>query len=329
MKANASIRVGVGTSENPDAFLAGREAARGACQSIQAAFLDLLIIFASVKFNQQNLLRGIKSVCRDAAIIGCSTAGEITTAGSAKNSVAIMGFTSTTLDFATGLGCGLAQDARAAGQKCAQEAIRARLRKRNVFVMFPDGLSGNGADVVKGAQDVLGTSFPVVGGSAGDDYLFKKTYQYYRDKVFSDAVVGILFGGAVSVGIGSRHGWHAIGKAHEVTAAGGNIVEKLDGKEALRIYQDYFGEEAQNLKKFAWAKIGTIYPMGMSIPDEEEYLIRYAFRATPEGALVCATEIPRGSQVRLMIADKDGVLNAAEKPPPKLKKAWKGPGFLR
>ncbi len=306
-----SIQAGVGTSENPDAFLAGQEAAREVCRKAQEDFLDLLIVFASVKFDQQSLLQGLKSVCQNATIIGCSSAGEITTAGCLRNSLAVMGLKSSTLGFSTGLGCGLSHDARAAGQKCAQEAIRAKLHSRHLFVMFPDGLSGNGTDVIRGAQEVLGTSFPIVGGSAGDDYLFQKTYQYYHDKVFSDSVVGILFGGEVSIGIGTRHGWGAIGKAHEVTKARGNIIEKLDGKEALAIYRDYFGQEAQKLKELSWAKIGTVYPLGMSIPDEEEYLIRYTVRATPEGALVCAAEVPQGSCVRLMIADKEGVLNAA------------------
>jgi len=232
------------------------------------------------------------------------------------------------LHFSTGLGCGLSQDARLAGQKCAQQTIKTKLHKRHLFIMLPDGLSGNSADTIRGAQEVLGTSFPIVGGSAGDDYLFQKTYQYYGDKVFSDSVVGILLGGEISVGVGLRHGWHAIGKAHKVTKASGNIVKELDGKEALKIYEDYFGEEAQDLRKDAWAKIGTIYPLGISIPDEEEYLIRYAFKATTEGELICAAEVPEGSEVRLMIADKVGVLNAAKEAARKAKQGLKGAKIL-
>ena len=319
-----SIPVGVGTSESANSYQAGKEAARGACQKAQRDFLDLFLVFASAKFDQRNLLRGIKSVCPDATIIGCSTAGEITTQGPAKNSVAVMGLKSGVLRFSTGLGRGLSQDARSAGQKCAQEALKAKLQKRHAFIMLPDGLSGNGADLIRGAQEVLGTSFPIVGGSAGDDFLFKKTYQYSQDKVFSDSVVGILLGGEISVGVGIRHGWHAIGKEHEVTQAHGNIIEKLDGKEALRIYQDYFGDEAEKVRQLSWAKIGTTYPLGMSIADEEECLIRYAFKATPEGALVCAAEVPQGSQVRLMIADKEGILNAAREAAIKAKEDLEG-----
>jgi len=322
------IRVGVGISEITDAFLAGKQAARAACQKAQEDFLDLLIVFASAKFNQQNLLQGVKSVCPDATIIGCSSAGEISTEISSNHSVAVMGLKSKALRFSTGLGCGLSQDARSAGQKCAQEAVKARLHKRDVFVMLPDGLSGNGADVIRGAQEVLGTSFPIVGGSAGDDYLFQKTYQYYGDRILSDSVVGILFGGEISTAIGVRHGWGAIGKGHQVSKARGNIIEELDGQPALKIYQDYFGEEAEDLRKLTWAKIATIYPLGMSIPDEEEYLIRYVVKATPEGALVCAAEVPQGSEVRLMIADKVGVLKAAKEAALKAKKGLKGAKIL-
>lgn len=323
-----STSVGVGISKNPDAFLAGKEAARAACQKAKEDFLDLLIVFASARFDQSNLLRGIKSSLPEANIIGCSSAGEITAQGPTKNSVAVMRFKSGALSFSTGLGQGLGQDARLAGQKCAQQTIKTELHKRHLFIMLPDGLSGNSADTIRGAQEVLGTSFPIVGGAAGDDYLFQKTYQYYGDKVFSDSVVGILLGGEISVGVGLRHGWHAIGKAHKVTKASGNIVKELDGKKALRIYEDYFGEEAQDLRRHAWAKIGTIYPLGMSIPDEEEYLIRYAFKATAEGELICAAEVPQGSEVRLMIADKEGVLNAAQEAARKAKEGLTGAKIL-
>lgn len=323
-----SIAVGVGTSENPDAFLAGKLAARVACDKAKEDFLDLLLVFASVRFEQNKLLAGIKSSCPGATIIGCSSAGEISTAGSAKNSVVIMGFKSGPLSFSTGLGCGLSQNARGAGQKCAQETIKARILKRHLFIMFSDGLSGNTADAIRGAQEVLGTSFPIVGGCAGDDHLFQKTYQYYRDRVFSDSVVGILLGGDISVGTGIRHGWCAIGKAHKVNKASGNIIQEIDGKAAFDIYQDYFGKEAEELKEGPWAKIATIYPLGMSIPDEDEYLIRYAYKATDKGELVCAAEVAQGSEVRLMMADKAGVLNAAREATLKAKEVLKGARIL-
>ncbi|MBN2097736.1 MAG: FIST C-terminal domain-containing protein [Candidatus Omnitrophica bacterium] len=319
-----AIRAGVGTSENTDPFQAGKEAAAKLCLNAQEDFFDLLLVFASAKFDPQKLLAGIRSVSPDIPLIGCSSAGEITSRGVSSSSLAIMGIKSDSLRFATGLGCGLKADARAAGHHCAQEAIKTRLSNRHVFIMFPDGLTANGADLIRGAQEVLGTSFPIVGGSSGDDFLFEKTYQYYRNQAYSDAVAGILLGGDALLGIGTRHGWHAIGKEHRVSRARGNIIEKLDGKQAIKLYRDYFGEQAEDLRKLSWAKIGTIYPLGMAIPDERENLIRYAFKATEAGSLVCAAEVPEGSLVRLMIADKEGVLTAAREAALEAKAALKG-----
>ncbi len=304
------IRVGVGSSENSDAYLAGQEAGRIASQKALEDFFDLVIVFASAKFNQHKLLQGVQSVCHDANIVGCSTAGEITTEGLGQNSVALMGLKGSSLAFSTGLGPGLSHDGRSAGQKCAQEAVRVRIRKRHAFMLFSDGLSGNGSDAIKGAQEVLGTSFPIVGGLSGDDYLFETTYQYHNGKPFNDAAVGILLGGQISVGIGVRHGWHTIGKAHQVTKAHANVIESIDNKPAFGLYQDYFGQEAQALKTLTWAKLATSYPLGMSIADEDECIIRYAHKARADGSLVCAAEVPQGSQVRLMIADKAGILHA-------------------
>ncbi|MFC1631026.1 FIST signal transduction protein [Candidatus Omnitrophota bacterium] len=308
-----AVHVGLGTSENEDAFLAGRLAAQAAIQQAKSSTLELFLVFSSAKFDQLRVLQGIQNSVGKATVIGCSTAGEISTAGSTKNSVAVLGLNARALglNFATGLGFGVSHDPRGAGQKCAQEAAKSRLPKRQVFLMFPDGLARNGSEVIRGAQEVLGTSFPIVGGSAGDDFLFRKTYQYLNQKVFSDSIAGILLGGNVSVGVGIRHGWHPIGKAHTVTASRGNVIGAIDGRSAFSIYRDYFDEEAENLKRLSWAKVGTIYPLGVSIPEEEEYLIRYAFKATSSGELVCAAEVPQDAQVRLMITDKQGVLNAA------------------
>lgn len=323
-----SIRIGVGISENSDSFQAGREAARETCHKAQEDLPDLLLVFASSKFHHPKLLQGIASICPEAVIAGCTTAGEISSLGPTKNSVVIMGIKSPAVQLSAGIGYGLGNDARSAGQRCAQQAVRERLQKRQVFIMLPDGLSENVSDAIRGAQEVLGTSFPIVGGSAGDDSFYKASYQFYHDKVFNDAIVGLLIGGDVAIGIGVRHGWHAIGKAHEVTKAAGNVIAALDNKKAFSIYQDYFGEEADSLKKSAWAKLGTIYPLGMSIPGEEEYLIRYPFKADEEERLICAAEVPQGSYVRLMIADKDTVLQAAKEAALKAKEAVLGKDIL-
>src|SRR3990167_9278371 len=75
------------------------------------------------------------------------------------------------------------------------------------FLMIPDVLVGNGADIVRGVLDSLGAHFPVIGGASGHEFAFKKTYQYVNNKIYSGAVVGLGITGNFKIGIGVKHGW--------------------------------------------------------------------------------------------------------------------------
>lgn len=307
-----STWVGVGHSKQPDSYQAGREAAAAALRAMGFSAADLVLTFASVRFEQAALLSGIRSVTHEAALIGCSTAGEITAEGPAKRSVVVVTFQSDCLTALTGQGGALDTAPRAAGVQAAAHRP-ARMPDPKVFLAFPDGLSGNPAEALRGLQESLGTSFPIVGASAGDDFLFQQTYQYCDATVASNRLVGVLLGGPIVVGIGARHGWRPLGKPRFVTRALANVVHELDGRSAVNLYEEYFGPGAQELRQGTLARMTTIYPLGLPIPGEEEYLLRNVLRMTPEGSLVYAGEVPEGSAVRLMMGSKEHALAAARR----------------
>ncbi|MFH1062361.1 MAG: FIST N-terminal domain-containing protein [Candidatus Omnitrophota bacterium] len=310
-----AIKVGVGKSKEIDSFAAGSLAARNAIEQLGSSQPNLVFVFASSRFDHPQLIRGIKSVIPNCPLVGCSTAGEITSQGPDKKSVIVLAIESNSLHAAVGLGKKLSKDSRRAGQEVAHDVI-VKTRQglpRHAFMMLADGLSGNGVDIIRGVQEVLGTSFPIVGGSAADDFLFANTFQFYDENVYQDSVCGILFSGDISIGIGARHGWYPLGKPRIVTAADHNIIKKLDGKPAARIYEDYFGKRVADLRNEPMARMSVMYPLGMSIPEEEECIIRNAMKVDAEGSLICAGEVPVGSEIRVMMGSKETALKAAQK----------------
>lgn len=307
-----SISSGVGISKGPDSFEAGKEAANIASNKSGKGDIVLVIAFASIKFDQQEVIKGIRSVTGSAPLAGCSDAGEIITEGPNKKGVACMVLRSDTLKAAIGLGENIGKDPRKAGRQVADDVKNKGLKDPKVMMIFPDGLAGNGADIVRGVQDSLGTNFPVVGGSAGDDFLFKKTYEYCNDRVLNACVPGVLLGGDISFGIGVRHGWKPIGEPRKVTEASGNIIKKIDGKPAVSIYEEYFGKQAEELRQEPLARMAITYPLGMSVEGIDEYLIRDTISVGEDGSLICAAEVPQGSEVRLMIGSKDAAIEAAK-----------------
>ncbi len=307
-----ATRVGVGLSEQEEGLSAGKEAALAARREARGVEADLVIVFASANFEQKSLIEGVTSVTGRSPLIGCTGAGEITTTAAEKRAVAVMVISSDRIEFATGVGKEIQNSARTAGHHAAREAIKKGIKNRSVFMMFPDGLTGNGADVMRGIQEVLGTSFPIVGGSAADEFLFKKTFQCYNGEILSDSISGVLLGGNIAFGIGARHGWRPLGKHRTVTRARLNRIERIDNKPAVEIYENYFDKDIDSLRE-PLARMAILYPLGMAIPGEEEYLVRNALRVEENGSLVCVGEVPEGSEIRLMMSSKEFVLEAAKK----------------
>ncbi len=300
-------------SKNTDSYQAGYEAAKTAVERAGGGTPDFLFAFASVSFNQPELVRGIRDGGGKAALVGCSGAGEITNEGPNQKSVGVMAIRSDGISFYTGLGKDIKSGAREAGQAVAREVKAKADKSLRAFIMLPDVLTGNGADIVRGVLDVMGPHFPVVGGAAGDDFLFEKTYQYRDDEVTSGAVGGVGLAGKFTIGIGVRHGWVPIGLPMKVTKAKGAVLYELDGKPAVSIYEDYFGQRAEELRKEALARLAITYPLGLKIPEyEEEYLIRDPITVGADGSITCAAEIPEGSEVRLMIGSKEKAIEAAQ-----------------
>lgn len=308
-----SIQVGVGLSEGEDSYKVGVKAAEEAVTALGASLPDVFIVFSSVKYNQEKVIAGIRSVASEAVLVGASTAGEITGNGPAKkHSVAVMAIKSPEMKFYGGVGEDIAKGPREAGKKAADTVKEKAKNKLEAFMMFPDVLTGNGADTVRGVLDSLGEHFPVVGGAPGDDFEFKKTYQYLDDKVYSGSVVGLGITGNFKFGIGVKHGWLPLGTPRKVTKSDGSILHELDGAPAIKLYDDYFGEEAKILRTDTLAKLAITYPLGIRVGGSDEMLIRDPISVDEKGSITCAAEIPEGSEIQLMIGSPEEAIKVAK-----------------
>jgi len=305
------IKSSVGRSIQLDAKEAGQEAAKHALEGMEGKQTSLIIVFSSVVFDQKIMLEGVRDQTGDTPLIGCSTAGEIITDGPTKKSVVVMAIAAEGLAFHLGRGDDIKGDAMQAGESFAKDLL-SKTKEGKIVLMMPDGLAGNGADIVRGIQKVLGEKFLIAGGAAGDDFLFKKTYQYYNEEVLSGSVIGALLDGDVRFGIGVRHGWKPIGTPSKVTKSEGAVLYELDGKPAVHIYEDYFGKRAEELKSEPLARMAITYPLGLRIPNSNEFLIRDPITVGDKGELTCAAEVPEGSEIYLMMGSKEAAIEAAE-----------------
>ncbi len=307
------MKAGVGIGSGDDSHKAGVEAALQAKEELGEE-AKLAIVLSSVEYNQEEMLEGVRSITGDTLLVGSSTAGEITTNGPAdRHSVVVMLISSDTVSFWAGIGEGIAEGAVEAGRKVADSVKVQATEELKSFIMFPDVLAGNGADIVRGALQSLGEHFPLVGGASGDDFRFEKTYQYLNDKVYSGTVVGVGLSGEFKFGIGVKHGWIPIGMPKKVTKAEGSVLHELDGEPAIKVYEEYFGEEeAKELKEKTLAQLAITYPLGMKVGGSDEMLIRDPITVDEHGSITCAAEIPEGSEIQLMVGSREEAVKVAE-----------------
>ena len=209
-----SVLMGIGVSSAAHVQDAGQEAAR-----LMVAHLGgiphLTLVFSSIRFAHPKLLSAIRSVTDGAPLIGCTDAGGISTWGSMRQSVVVIGLRGVNAGFVTGVAKGITQDPEAAGRRLAQDLKAGEPGVIQAALIFPDGLALNGSALLRGVQKGLGAGTPIVGGSAGDDYYFQRTFQYFDEDILTDSVPGALIHGEAAVGIGVRHGWVPLGRPRQ------------------------------------------------------------------------------------------------------------------
>ena len=308
--------IGTGISAKLDSFMAGKEAALSAYHQIGKSNPIIVITFISTIFDQEAAIKGIHSIIRDVPLIGCSSIGSISNYGSNKDSVAVFMICSDSIRFSCGTGDKVSENSRLAGSKAAMKMLDSTRKSgpKQAYMMFSESMSGNSADILRGSQEMLGTSLSIIGGGACSKSCLQQTYQYMDTEIKTDSVTGVLISGDLRLGIGNSNGWQPIGKPHKITMAKSNTIKEIDRKMAVGIYEEYFEKSFDELKNEGICKLGINYPIGIRQADiNKEYLTRVPLTIEGNGFLVLNGDIQEGEDVNLMIGDKDLVLESAKK----------------
>jgi hypothetical protein len=306
------LEVGVGWSKNDDSFKAGKEACEKALKALGSTSPDLIFLFSSIRYEHKKLLKGVREVAKDSPLVGCTTGGEICSEGPQRGSVVLTALKSKQAKIFTAKVERISKNLRKAGEEFGS------ILTKNIppeiggtIFVFPDGLSGNMTELIRGIYDSIHPTIDLVGGGAGDELKFERTYQFYNNEVLTDSVVGVYLNTDIFCGYGVRHGFSPTGEPFLVTKAKGNILYELNQKPAIDAYLEYFGlsKDEKGLEKLGAMKEVNFYPLGIPI-WREEYLIVHLNYRNPDGSIICANEIQENSIVRIMRANKEDILNA-------------------
>lgn len=272
----------------------------------------LVLVFGSVEyFTVTGIASRLATHFPDAAVVGCTTAGEITGTGAEDSSCVItaLHFEHTNVAVVSARSTNI-EESQAVGHALGVQ-LKAHRSDLCAILVFSKGLAINGSALIDGMQDAVGNEVSLSGGLAGDGGVFRQTFVLSPSGVFDDQIVAVgLYGDRLKVGYGSFGGWEPFGPTRKVTRAKGTVLNELDGQPVLDIYKRYLGDYARELPAS-----GLLFPFEMLNSNSNPTGIIRTILGVDEadGSLILAGSIEEQGFLRLMHASPDSLVSGADK----------------
>ncbi len=259
-----NLEIGCGSSIEKNGFEAGREAAQKALNEFKFykdINLALSIISSDYEGKFEEVLKGINSVMGNVQLIGCTGVGAFKD-GKLHEGIALTLIASKSFE----VSITLIEDINTYSndyKRAAEYLIQKNNMKDPSFgILFIPGLcesndmSSPEYPIVRALKNVIRDNFPIIGAQSSDDWRFKKTYQFYDGKVYSDAIILSLVKTNLKFGINGRSAYQPINdKTYRIKVKNNSIV-KISGRHdeplyepAINIYEKEIGIRHEEFKQ--------------------------------------------------------------------------------
>jgi len=270
-----------------------------------------IILFAGPSFDHGALLARLIERT-GAVIVGASSAGEFANDVRGEQMVTAMAIGGE--DVIVSASCG--RDIRADAARAARELVEGFRGVRDMqpgfrsALVMTDALAGHADRLVDELTLATAGQYQFFGGGAGDNAQFEKTTVFCGGEVLSDAAVALEIISQKPLGIGVSHGWETASSAFRVTEAEGMKLISLDGLPAAEIFQSHAQETGQDLD--VGAPIPFFLHNILGIDTAGGHKLRVPLAILPDGAVLCASEVPQDALVRIMRSTQGSTVKAAE-----------------
>jgi hypothetical protein len=229
----------------------------------------LLLYFHSVAFDAATVADTLAKTYPGVPLMGCSTAGEIVTGHMLDGSLVVAAFTPELVQ--------KAEVVRIGGTvKAALETLMAKFDKvdhtTHVGIILLDGLSGKEERIIERLSDYTDLTF--VGGSAGDDLKFAKTYVAVNGKIVAGYGALALLQVPAGFDLIKTQSFYPTGKTLTPTRVDKHLTTSWDqttravlefnGKPAAQAYAEAIGAESVEAATHAFMDA----PLGLMAGNE-------------------------------------------------------------
>lgn len=310
-----SLKVGIGFSDGSDAHAVGVNACQDAFRKIKGETPIFGLVFTSSDYEQEKAIEGVQSILKGVPLLGASSADGIICEGiNIKNSITVVLVSGKDVFFSSAMKRLDSKEKIDSVESIGQKLIRELGGKPELSLIFTDILSETPQHkLASELQSVTGSM--VFGGASADSFDFKNTFQYFKNSVHSNSAVFGSIKGNFKFGMGMDHGMLPAGMPRVVTKSKDVNLYHIDDKPAVTMYGEYFGyKDLQRFTAEPIAKMSISYPLGFRWEIGGSVInIRAPIYLKSDGSFVCTDSVPEGSNVQIMIGDKEEAQKSAQR----------------
>lgn len=278
-----------------------RRAAQEFHAAVQQPQMAQVVFFCSSRYDLDELADEMSRLFAGVEVVGCTTAGEIGPSGYCDFSISGASFPADGFTFVAGLADRLQQFDLARGQAFVNGLLQQLEAKAphsgagNSFAfLLVDGLSVREEPVARTFQNALG-KIPLVGGSAGDDSRFVRTWVYFAGAFHADSAVLLLATTPHPFKVFKTQHFVSDDERLVVTEADSarRIVKEINGLPAAEEYARVIGSTVAELGSLRFANSPVVV-----VIDGTDY-VRAIQKANDDGSLTFFCAIDEGLVLRV------------------------------
>ncbi len=303
------LRAGSGMSSAQEAATAGREAAAAALAGLQGHSPAVVLVFTTPRYDLAALLGGIRSLTGDALLVGATGSGEFLDGRylGFGGGVAVLALSAGPYRFGTAAVSHIRGDLDRAGQALARESrARAGASPHAAILVLADMLVGDLQELVQGVYRVTGPSVPMVGGLAGDELKFIRTFVFHGGDVIEEGAVALWIAAEQPLQVVTRHGWEPIGVPLLVTRSEGRSLLELDSRPAVEALAALSQQPGLSGDALQFVALGLSPRPGEAFSPDDFIAVQLLGVDEERGSLETGIPVPEGHSVSFTLRDGMG-----------------------
>lgn len=324
------LEVGSASASGSDSAAVAAQAAHRSLGQLRVFRPSLVMVFASARYDPEEVARGVADVVGDYPMVGASSAGEIC-GGPLADSIVVSILASPHLNAEVGVGQGVSRDWQAAtraalpqGRSSAYFRDGPKVGRPFYFAHPASGLSplfvlafapGKTLDHASLGHEIQGFlkrgtlgRVPIVGGCSSTSDLGVDNFQIANGAAYHDAVVLAVVESDLLFGVGVAHGFRPTKRRAVITQVDGHIVHEIDDRPAADACADLMGVDAIGVYDQTAQFSRT--PFGAADVYGEHHLLVLE-RALGDGSVQFAPNMEGMQAITVMEMDPEKQLTAA------------------